>query len=298
MRGHSLSGGNRMKRREALAAYLFLAPEVLLLILFVFVPMAYAFGLSFTQWNGFNPVKLFVGLENYKTLLHEAEFWNSVKITAIYAVGYVGLLLVISLAFALLNNAVRGRSNQLYRTFIFAPHAVSIIVAGIIWTFIFNNQKGLANQLLGLIGIPRQMFLASRAQALFCVMVMSLWIACGYYMILFLAALKDIPQAQYEAAGIDGAGTFKKFVYITIPGIKDTTLFVFVVSTIAALQLFEPVQVITKGGPAQSTYVVVKYIYDTAFWLQSMGKASAAAFILFGIILVLTLLQLKLSRAD
>ncbi len=288
----------RDRARETAAAYAFLAPELLLLLLFVFVPMIYAFRLSFTDWNGYAQIKNFIGLGNYETLLREAAFWASVRITAVYTVGYVALLVAVSLALALLNNAVLGRAGQFYRSFIFAPHAVSLIVAGIVWAFIFHNQKGLLNQALRAVGLPRQLFLASRSQALYCVMVMSLWISCGYYMILFLAALKDIPRSQYEAASIDGAGAMTKFVYITLPGIKDTSLFVFVVSTIGALQLFEPIQVITHGGPAQSTYVVVKYIYDTAFWLQRMGKASAAAFILFLIILVLTLIQLKLSRME
>ncbi len=289
---------NKKKRQEVRTAILFLLPEMLVMVVFVLFPMIYALYLSFTEWNGFNPVKEFVGLRNYVNLFQNEEFWNSFSITFLYTILYVVLLFVVALLFALLNHSIRGKSNQLYRTLIFSPHSVSMVIAGIVWSFILNNQKGYLNQLLQLFGIPRQGFLASRSQALICIVFISLWIAVGYYMIIFVAALKDIPASYYEAAEIDGAGPLQKFAFITLPSLKDTSIFVFVVSTIAALQLFEPIQVVTKGGPAKATYTIVKYIYDTAFQLQDMGGASAAAFILFLVIMLLTIVQFKVTKME
>lgn len=286
------------KRYEAVAGYLFLLPEVALMLVFVFVPMVYALYLSFTKWNGFSPEKEWVGFQNYISMLKSSEFWHSLKTTFTYMIFYVVALFVISLALALLNNSVKNKAGRLYRTLIFAPNAVSIVIAGIIWTFMFSSPKGYINQIITMFGGTPQPFLGSQKQALGSLVVISLWIVVGYYMIIFTAALKDIPVSQYEAADIDGAGPLQKFWYITLPSLKDTSIFVFVVSTIAALQMFEPVQVITSGGPAKATNVIVKYIYDTAFQLHNMGGASAAAFILFLIIMVLTILQFKIAKME
>lgn len=289
---------NRAKRAEALAAWAFLLPEMALITIFVFLPMLYAFYLSFINWNGFQKDKTFVGLENYALIYESVEFWESLKVTFIYTIVYVILLFVLSLAFALLNHSIKNKASQLYRTLIFAPHAISLVIAGIIWTFMFSAPKGYINQLIGVFGIRPQPFLGSRNQALGSIIVISLWIAVGYYMIIFTAALKDISVSQYEAAELDGANVFQKFGYITLPSLKDTSIFVFIVSTIGALQLFEPVQVITSGGPAKATNVIVKYIYDTAFQLHQMGSASAAAFVLFAIIMILTIAQMKITKME
>lgn len=289
---------NRAKRAEALAAWAFLLPEMALITIFVFLPMLYAFYLSFINWNGFQKDKTFVGLENYALIYESVEFWESLKVTFIYTIVYVILLFVLSLAFALLNHSIKNKASQLYRTLIFAPNAISLVIAGIIWTFMFSAPKGYINQLIGVFGIQPQPFLGSRNQALGSIIVMSLWIAVGYYMIIFTAALKDISVSQYEAAELDGANVFQKFGYITLPSLKDTSIFVFIVSTIGALQLFEPVQVITSGGPAKATNVIVKYIYDTAFQLHHMGSASAAAFVLFAIIMILTIAQMKITKME
>ncbi|MCI8726642.1 MAG: sugar ABC transporter permease [Hungatella sp.] len=289
---------NKAKRAETIAAGLFLLPEMAVMLVFVFIPMIYALYLSFIKWNGFQKDRSFVALENYELIFKNHEFWASIKVTFIYMAAYVTLLFLLSLALALLNHSVKSKAGQLYRTLIFTPHAVSLVIAGVIWTFMFSAPKGYINQLIGLFGIKPQAFLGSRSQALGCVIVISLWIAAGYYMIIFTAALKEIPMSLYEAAALDGAGVFQKFWYITLPGLKDTSIFVFVVSTIGALQLFEPVQILTSGGPAKATNVIVKYIYDTAFQLHDMGGASAAAFILFVIIMLLTITQLKITKME
>ncbi len=289
---------NKAKRKEVIAAYSFLLPEMLVMLVFVFLPMMYALYLSFHNVNTFSATQVFTGLENYRVTFANKEFWDSLRVTFTYSISYVVLLFVCSLLLALLNHSVKNKAGRLYRTLIFAPHAVSLVIAGIIWTFIFSAPKGYMNQLIGLFGMKPQAFLGSRSQALGSITAISLWIAVGYYMIIFAAALKDIPVSQYEAADLDGAGVYKKFWYITMPNLKETSIFVFVVSTIAALQLFEPVQVITSGGPAKATNVIVKYIYDTAFQLHNIGGASAAAFVLFLIIMALTIIQFKITRTE
>lgn len=288
----------KAKRAETMAAVGFLLPEMAVMLIFVFIPMLYALYLSFIRWNGFQQDRRFVALENYAITFKNHEFWASIKVTLVYMVFYVGLLFVLSLVLALLNHSVKHKAGQFYRTLIFTPHAVSLVIAGVIWTFMFSAPKGYINQLIGAFGIGPQAFLGSRSQALGCIIVISLWIAVGYYMIIFTAALKEIPLSLYEAAALDGAGVFQKFLFITLPGLRDTSIFVFVVSTIGALQLFEPVQILTSGGPAKATNVIVKYIYDTAFQLHDMGGASSAAFILFVIIMLLTIAQLKITRME
>ncbi len=287
---------NKAKRLEAIAAYLFLLPEVLIMLAFVFIPMIYSMSLSFFDWNGFNPEKKFVAFANYLFCFGSREFWNSLKVTFLYTLLYVVLLILLSLIFALLNHSIKKKVGSLYRTLIFAPHAVSLVIAGIVWQFLFSAPKGYINQVVRFLGFGTQAFLGSRNQALGCIIVIALWIAVGYNMIIFVAALKEIPLSYYEAADLDGAGVFKKFWYITLPSLKDTSVFIFIVSTIAGLQVFEPVQVLTSGGPAKATYVIVKYIYDTAFQLYNIGTASAAAFILFVVIMTLTILQLKITK--
>lgn len=285
----------RMRRDrlgEALSAYTMLLPDVAGLLLFVFLPIVYAFVVSLHSWNGLKPW-IYSGAENYRHLLGDKVFWRSLLTTVRYAVLYVPSVFLISFALAVLVNAIRGTKQQVFRTLLFVPFAISTVVAALAWSFIYDPMRGYLNGLLGVFHIPSQPFLGAMGQALPSVAVVGIWLVIGYYMVIFLAAIKDVPQTYFEAAEIDGASPWQKLVYITIPSVRDSSLFVAIVTTIGSFQVFDQIQVMTRGGPAAATNVTVYYIFRQAFEISELGYASAIAFALFIIIMALTLVQLR-----
>ena len=282
--------------QQWLVGYGFLVPDVIGLAVFVGLPILGAFYLSFHDWSGIG-AREFSGLENYETLIKDKAFLHSLKITAIYTFTFVPLLYVFSLALALLVNQGLALTGFLRSAF-FAPFMVSLVVASVIWSFMLQDPAGVVNTIIGLFGIEPQPWLGSTRFALISVILVTLWQAVGYSMIIFLAGLQDIPRVYYEAARIDGAGAWTRFRYITLPLLKPTTLFVLIISFIGAFQLFDPIFVMTQGGPADATETTVYYIYETAFEFLQMGYASALSVALFAIILVVSLLQLKVFRGE
>jgi ABC-type sugar transport system permease subunit len=210
---------------------------------------------------------------------------------------YVPAVFVISFALAVLVNGIKGRKQEVFRTLLFVPFAISTVVAALAWSFIYDPMRGYLNGLLGLLRIPAQPFLGSMGQALSSVAVVGVWLVIGYYMVIFLAAIKDIPATYFEAAEIDGANFWQKLVFITFPSVRDTSLFVAIVTTIGSFQVFDQIQIMTRGGPAAATNVTVYYIFRQAFEISQLGYASATAFILFIIIMALTLVQLRVFGA-
>lgn len=285
----------RMRRdrlQEALSAYGMLLPDVAGLLIFVFIPIVYAFVVSLHSWNGLKEM-VYNGGDNYRHLFGDAVFWRSLFTTAHYTVLYVPAVFIISFALAVLVNGIRGRKQQVFRTLLFIPFAISTVVAALAWSFIYDPMRGYLNGLLGLLRIPAQPFLGAMDQALPSVAVVGIWLVIGYYMVIFLAAIKDIPKTYFEAAEIDGASAWQKLVYITFPSVRDTSLFVAIVTTIGSFQVFDQIAVMTRGGPAAATNVTVYYIYRQAFEISELGYASSTAFVLFVIIMVLTLVQLR-----
>jgi multiple sugar transport system permease protein len=289
----------RMRRdrlQEALSAYGMLLPDVAGLLLFLFIPIVYAFVVSLHSWNGLRPM-VYTGVDNYRQLLADKVFWRSLLTTLRYAVLYVPAVFVISFALAVLVNGIKGTKQQVFRTLLFIPFAISTVVAALAWSFIYDPMRGYLNGLLGLFRIPPQPFLGAMSQALPSVATVGIWLVIGYYMVIFLAAIKDIPQTYFEAAEIDGASGWQKLVYITFPSVRDTSLFVAIVTTIGSFQVFDQIQVMTRGGPAAATNVTVYYIFRQAFEISQLGYASASAFVLFIIIMTLTLVQLRVFGA-
>lgn len=282
----------RDRLQEALSAYAMLLPDVVGLLVFVFIPIIYAFVVSLHSWNGLRAM-VYTGGDNYHHLLNDLVFWRSLLTTVRYAVLYVPAVFVISFALAVLVNGIRGRTQQVFRTLLFVPFAISTVVAALAWSFIYDPMRGYLNGFLGLFRIHAQPFLGSMDQALPSVAIVGIWLVIGYYMVIFLAAIKDIPQTYFEAADIDGASSWQKLVYITFPSVRDTSLFVAIVTTIGSFQVFDQIQVMTRGGPAAATNVTVYYIFRQAFEISELGYASATAFILFIIIMTLTLVQLR-----
>lgn len=289
--------GMKKNRKEALTAYGFLLPNLVGLTVFVFVPMVYAFYVSLHEWNALSP-KVFIGLDNYVQLASDKEWWNSLYRTFIFTIIYVPSLFVCALFFAVVLNSLNQKVQSVARTMFLLPFAVTSVISAVIWMFLYNPRNGIINQLLNFFGIADQQFLGSTSQALISIVVVIFWINLGYNMVIFMASLKEIPKDYYEAAHIDGATGWKAFRYITFPLLKETSTFILIVTTIGSFTVFDQIMVMTKGGPASSTEVSVLYIYKQAFEFLNMGYASALAVILFLIIFVLSLTQLKLYSKE
>ncbi|HVC32583.1 MAG TPA: sugar ABC transporter permease, partial [Chloroflexota bacterium] len=234
---------------------LFVTPALVLFVVFSVVPVVYAFYLAFTDYRVLTPPR-WIGLENFVAMAHDPVFWVAMRNTTYYAIGYVPGAMVLGLiAAVLLNGRIRGVTA--YRTAFYIPVVTSIIVASIIWLWIYNPQVGLLNWALSLIGVQGPAWLYSTTWAMPAVIIMSVWKNLGYVMIIYLAALQGIPAHLYEAASVDGASGKDSFFKITLPLLKPATFFIFVISCISSFQVFGAVYVMTKGGPVNSTTTLV-----------------------------------------
>ena len=284
--------GKGRKRKVTITA--FLAPTVAGFLLFSLIPIARSFCLSFTSWDILQPAE-WVGLENYKALLGSEEFWRVMKNTGEYIVLYIPLMLISSLALAaLLNRKFAG--VDVYKVLFFLPVLTSWVAGSLIWRWILNHKYGLVNILLGHIGIAGPAWLDDKYWAMPGVVLASAWKDAGFFALIFLGALKGINQEYYEAAEIDGASAWRKFRHITLPLVSPTTFFVAVTSVINSFQVFAQVQIMTYGGPAGATQVIMERIYKYAFQFFKMGYASALSWVLFVIVLVITLIQWRLQK--
>lgn len=288
------------ERREGITAYLFSAPAVILLVVFIAVPVVIAVRYSLMNYNTLRPdMQTFVGLSNYTRLLEDKEFWNAFKNTAYFAVIVVPLQCGLALALALLiSKRVRGVS--IFRTSFFSPTVTSMVVIAILWQIMLNSSAthGWINAILTNIGIEAIPFLTSKDTALNSIIVMSAWQGAGYQMMIFLAGIQGISMELYEAAAIDGADMWNKFRYITMPGLKNVTKYVILITSIQAMRLFTQPYIMTQGGPQDSTMTLVYYIYNVAFRSRKFGYACSAAVIYFIIIVLLSFLLKKVLKSD
>ncbi len=283
------------KRKEFLVAMSMLAPNLIGLIVFMVIPAVASIGISFTNWTMLNS-PTFMGLANYKELIHDSLFWYTLKNTAVYVFWKVPVNIFISLAFAvLLNKKMYGRS--IFRAIFFLPLVASSVSVALLWQPLFETNNGVLNVMLRAIGLKGLPWIYSQETAMMSVILVALWKEIGYYMVMFLAGLQSIPATYYEAAEIDGSSHLRTFFKITVPLISPTTFFVFIISVIGSFQIFDLTSVLTAGGPANSTYTTIMYVYKAGFNFFRMGYASAISTILFLIILVLTTIQNKLSSA-
>ena len=280
-----------LARREALTFYLLISPWLLGLLLFVLGPMIVSLFISFTRWDLLSPAR-FIGLQNYeKMFTRDPLFWQSLKVTAIYTVVYVPLELVGGLVLALLMNQ-KLRFRGVFRTIYYLPSVLPGVAFVVLWMWILNPDVGLINTLLSYVGIDGPRWLADPQWALPALLMMSLW-GLGRSMVIYLASLQGIPQHLFEAAAIDGANTWQAFWKITLPMLTPTVFFNLVLSVISTFQTFTSAFVATDGGPLDSTLFYVLYLFRQAFQFFNMGYASALAWVLFLIILVLTLLIVR-----
>lgn len=284
-------------RTNKLTPYLFLLPGCIILGAFIFYPMIQAIWLSFTDYNMISD-PTFVKFDNYKELFQDELFWKTLWNTLIYLVGVVPALVIIPIFLAVLVNQ-KLKGIAFFRSAYYIPVVTSLVVAGIAWDWVYK-ENGLLNYVLDILNIISEPipWLTSTNTALFAVMVVTVWKGLGYYMIIYLAGLQSIPESLYEAADIDGANWWNKMTRVTIPMLMPFVLIVTIMSSIAAMKVFEEIYVMTGGGPLHSSETLVFYIYTEAFDRLNMGYASAAGVILFLLTLVFSLINLKVMGKD
>ena len=283
-----------LTRTEERVAWLFLLPSLVLFIGFTALPVIWAFLISFTHWDLFTAPR-FAWLDNYLALAKDPIFLKVLGNTGYYVVLAVPLQMVLGLACALgLNRNIKGQSAL--RVIYFLPVVTSTVAAALVWAWLFNSNFGLINDALSLLGVTNlPKWLGSSQWAMPAVITVFVWQNLGYAMVLFLAGLQNIRQDVYEAAALDGATGWRRFWHITLPLLSPMTFFVLIISIIGSFQVFDLVFVMTKAGPANATNTLVYYIYQNGFMFYQMGYASAAAMVLFLIVLVATLIQYRLQ---
>lgn len=283
------------RRKDSIIAYILLSPALLLYSVFIFCPFLYGFFISLNQWDGFTDMK-FVGLSNYLGILKDELFYNAAWHNVLYAAGTVIGKVGISLFIALLLNR-RGKGLTFFRVVFFFPVVMSFVAIGVLWQRMYDPNLGLLDMFLlktGIVSRPIE-WLADPGLALWSLVMVDIWKWAGYHTVLFLAGLKTIPTDMYESSYIDGAGSWKKFRYITIPQLMPVTLINITVSLMGAFSVFDLVYIMTKGGPYRSTEVMMTYMYDTTFGGSgsNFGYGSAVAYILFVFILIITIIHTK-----
>ncbi len=275
---------------QKFAAWVFILPAFLGTLIFIIIPVICSFGLSFAKWDLLNPIE-FAGLANYKEIFSEPLFYKIFMNTVVFALSTSILGVIIPLILAcILNSKIRG--SEFYKTAYFLPFITPMIVIGVVWEWIFDPNIGLLNHILHL----HINWLYDTHFAMIALIIVSVWKLIGYNMIIFLSALGGISQSMFEAAKIDGASPYQTFKNVTVPLLSPSIFFVVIITAISSFQVFDLIYLMTQGGPLDSTNVLVYAIYKNAFEYFNAGKASAIAYVLFTVILVLTLIQWNLRK--
>ncbi len=281
---------DNLSNNQRFAGWIFIFPALIGTIIFIIIPVICSFGLSFAKWDLLNPIQ-FVGLDNYKKIFSEPLFFKIIWNTIVFAVSTSVLGVIIPLILAcILNSKIRG--SEFYKTAYFLPFITPMIVIGVVWEWIFDPNIGLLNHILHL----HINWLYDTHYAMTALIIVSVWKLIGYNMVIFLSSLAGISQNMFEAAKIDGANAFQTFKNVTVPLLSPTIFFVVIITAISSFQIFDLIYLMTQGGPLDSTNVLVYAIYKNAFEYFNVGKASAIAYVLFLLILVLTLCQWNLRK--
>ncbi len=298
-----ISGLNRLivSLKKYHAPYLFIIPSLTILFVFLFLPVIISFIMSLTDWDIYGLADWkkisFVGLGNYQTLLRDTIFWRSLFNTFYFVIVGVPFSISLALLMAVILNEEFIRFKSFFRASYFAPVVTTLVAVAVVWRWLYNPDYGLINWTLQTIGLPSQNWLGDTKLAMPCLIIMAAWKNFGYNMVIFLAGLQAIPDSLYDAAKVDGASYWQRFRYVTLPGLKPTTFFVTVTTMIGFFQFFAEPYIMTKGGPLNSTISVVLHMYNQGFKFFRMGYASAIGYILFGIIVVFTILQVRFQKA-
>jgi multiple sugar transport system permease protein len=284
------------------AAWIFVAPALGAIALFLFVPVAASLALSFTDFDLYAVADLgnlrFIALGNYSALLGDPLFWRALRNTFYFA--FVGgpLSVAVSLAAALAVNARIARGRAVFRTIFFLPVVTTLVAVAVVWRYLYHPRIGLVNQLLGAFGVAPIDWLGDPRWAMPALILLAVWKGFGFNMVIFVAGLQSIPERLYEAASLDGANAWQRLRHVTLPQLAPTAFFVAVMAMIGSLQLFAEPYVMTQGGPSHATLSVVLLMFQEGFRYWNMGYAAAVAFVLFAILLAGTALQLRLRPLD
>jgi len=285
----------RYKHQQWLWGYLLLLPALIGFFVFMLYPMFTGVYLSFTAWGGFGPVK-WVGLENWIKLLHDKHFLKAVWNTVYYTLGILAIGVPLALLLALLLNQKFLRGRNFFRAVYYLPVISMMVAVSMLWKWLLSPNHGLVNYFLGFIGLPKINWLLDPRWAMPGLILMSIWKGTGFNMVIFLAGLQGIPKMYYEAAEIDGANSWHKFRYVTLPLLSPTTYFIVITTMIHSFQIFQQAYILTEGGPREATTTIVYYIYKNAFeWFQ-MGYACTQAVLLLVILVLATLFQQWLQK--
>lgn len=285
----------RRMTKENWTGLAFIAPAAILLTVFLFIPFLMTVGYSFTDYNILKPHEAqFTGLANFIRLTKDTVFMKSIINTFVFVILVVPIQFCVALGLALLINK-KLKGIAIYRLAFFAPTVLSLVVVSILWTYIYNPDNGLLNSLLGSLGIGPFKFLNDPHTAMLCIVILSAWQGCGFQMMIFLSGLQDIPVYLYEAAEMDGANKFQQFWNITIPGLKNISVFIALQIVVSAFQLIIQPMMMTAGGPQNATMTIVYEVYQTGFRNNQMGYGSAMALVFTIMVLIITLIQNKLT---
>jgi multiple sugar transport system permease protein len=295
-KGRSLQrvGRPQRERGEALAAYAFIAPNLLLLGVFVLLPLAWVALLSFQRTDGFGTGS-FVGLENYAQLLGDARFWRATANTTLFTVVVTPLSMSLGLGAAVLLDSTLP-ARPLFRSILIVPMAVSGIATALIGVLMFDENSGVLDKLLRSLGLPDVAWQSGGVGAFASVVLVTLWWRVGFNMLIYLAGLQGVDPALHEAARLDGANAWQRFRHVTVPMVGPSTFFLLVMNVIFSFQVFDVIFVMTGGGPRDATSVLVTYAYETGFVIRDQGYASAIAMVLLVLMLAFTALQWRARR--
>jgi multiple sugar transport system permease protein len=285
---------------KSTAAYFFLAPAILSILIFFFIPVIAAFVISFTDFDIYalgdlNTVR-FIGFKNYQRLLDDPLFWQALKNTSYYVVLATPLTITVSLGAAILLNSKLVKYKAIFRLSYFIPYVTTLVAVAIVWRFIYHPKFGILNYFLSFLGIDPVDLLGNPNLAMPAIVFMSVWKNFGYYMIIFIVGLQNIPEDLYEAASLEGAGFWQQFKSITLPMLAPTTLLISIITIAGYFQIFAEPYIMTQGGPLNSTLTIVGYMYQEGFRWWNMGYSASIAFVLFIIILIVTLIQFRIQK--
>jgi multiple sugar transport system permease protein len=279
------------------AAYAFVALPVVLVTIFAWIPSFTTILLSFTKYEIVKPPE-YVGLKNWIRLFQDDKVLMSLRSTFIFMLGHVPIIVVFGLTLALIFNERWFKGRIVARTVYFLPLIVSTVAAAVVWNWLLNPAYGMVNRFLEILGLEKQNWLKDPVLAMPTVIFVSIWKNVGFYLVVFLAALQGIPSEYYEAGRIDGTNRWSELWYITLPSLKNTMAFATVIGVIGSFQVFEQVYIMTQGGPMDRTRVIVYHLWWTGFSRMRMGYSSAMAVIVFMVILLITLIQMRLYRGE
>lgn len=283
--------------KKKVIPYIFIAPAILLLFCFMVYPIGFAAKMSLQKWDILSTPK-YIGFKNYIDLLSSSVFWHSLTLTFVFVFVTLPVNITIALLVAIFLNKKGLFGRNIVRSLVFFPAITSVVAVGLIWKHMYSPEYGVINYFLSLLNIAPYPWLSDPDTALLSLMFVLVWAGFGWNMVILLAALQNVPNVYYEAALIDGAGKWQIFRCITLPLIKPTILVISVMTTISTFRGFDLLYITTQGGPGNATMLLMMYFYREAFVMFRMGKATAIGFLIFFIVLILAIIQLRLGKTE